>query len=197
MSRVLSIVAWVPTVLYATIPLYWFVVHPFAERWRARRRPFAVILPLWATLVLALGLVSFPWTYQHLYRSGWSWLVALPLFAAGASVFRRVKREKQFTGDQLIGRPEVEQGREQRLVTSGLHSRVRHPVYAAHLLMMCGWTVAGGTLASYLLLAWALVAGAVMIRLEDTELERRFGDDFRAYKQRVPAIVPGLRRGDR
>ena len=190
MSRVLAIIAWVPTVLYATIPLYWFVVHPFAERWRARRRPFALILPLWAALIVLTGLLSFPATRQHLYPSGWSWLAALPLFAAGALLFRRVGREKQFTGDQLIGRPELEQGREQRLVTSGIHSRVRHPVYAAHLSMMCGWAIAGGTLASYLLLGWALASGALMIYLEDRELERRFGDEYRQYRRRVPAVIP-------
>src|SRR5688572_32223821 len=132
MARVLSILAWLPALIYATIPLYWFVVHPFAERWRARRRPFAVILPVWGALILATGFISFPWTREHLYPSGWSWLAAAPFFAAGAAVFRRVGRERQFTSDQLIGRPEVEPGREQRLVTSGIHARVRHPVYAAH-----------------------------------------------------------------
>jgi protein-S-isoprenylcysteine O-methyltransferase Ste14 len=31
-----------------------------------------------------------------------------------------------------------------------------------------------------------------MIRLEDRELEQRFGDEFRQYKRRVPAILPRL-----
>jgi protein-S-isoprenylcysteine O-methyltransferase Ste14 len=193
-TRLAAIVAWVPTVVYATIPLYWFVVHPFAERWRARRRPFALIVPVWAVLIVVTGFVTYRWTGVPLYPSGWSWVAALPFFAMGASVFRRVGREKQFTGDQLIGRPEIEPGREQRLVTTGIHGHVRHPVYAAHLSMMCGWTVAGGTLASYLLLAWALVSGALMIYLEDRELERRFGPEYSAYRRRVPAIIPRLRR---
>jgi protein-S-isoprenylcysteine O-methyltransferase Ste14 len=31
-----------------------------------------------------------------------------------------------------------------------------------------------------------------MIRMEDAELEKRFGDAYRAYRTRVPAIIPGL-----
>jgi protein-S-isoprenylcysteine O-methyltransferase Ste14 len=44
-----------------------------------------------------------------------------------------------------------------------------------------------------------MVTGAVMIRLEDKELEQRFGDEYREYRRKVPALVPGkdLFRGGR
>jgi len=29
-----------------------------------------------------------------------------------------------------------------------------------------------------------------MIRMEDRELEARFGETFRAYRQRVPGVLP-------
>jgi protein-S-isoprenylcysteine O-methyltransferase Ste14 len=29
-----------------------------------------------------------------------------------------------------------------------------------------------------------------MIRMEDAELERRFGDEHAAYRNRVPAVLP-------
>jgi len=29
-----------------------------------------------------------------------------------------------------------------------------------------------------------------MIRMEDAELEKRFGDSYRAYRSAVPAVVP-------
>jgi protein-S-isoprenylcysteine O-methyltransferase Ste14 len=31
-----------------------------------------------------------------------------------------------------------------------------------------------------------------MLRLEDNELEQRFGEAYRQYRQRVPALVPRL-----
>ena len=36
----------------------------------------------------------------------------------------------------------------------------------------------------------AIVTGAVMIRAEERELLTRFGEEYRAYQRRVPAIVP-------
>jgi protein-S-isoprenylcysteine O-methyltransferase Ste14 len=40
------------------------------------------------------------------------------------------------------------------------------------------------------LTTFAMVTGAVMIRMEDAELEKRFGDAFRRYRNSVPAVVP-------
>ena len=42
------------------------------------------------------------------------------------------------------------------------------------------------------LTAFALITGAIMIRMEDAELRQRFGEQFDAYRQSVPAIVPRL-----
>jgi protein-S-isoprenylcysteine O-methyltransferase Ste14 len=41
---------------------------------------------------------------------------------------------------------------------------------------------------------FAIVTGALMIRIEDSELEARFGDQYRAYRRAVPAVLPRLRR---
>jgi protein-S-isoprenylcysteine O-methyltransferase Ste14 len=43
------------------------------------------------------------------------------------------------------------------------------------------------------LTAFAIGTGAVMIRMEDAELEKRFGTEFLAYRQRVHAVLPKLR----
>ena len=46
-----------------------------------------------------------------------------------------------------------------------------------------------------LLTAFAIVTGVVMIRMEDVELEKRFGPEFMAYRRKVPAILPIVRVG--
>jgi protein-S-isoprenylcysteine O-methyltransferase Ste14 len=48
--------------------------------------------------------------------------------------------------------------------------------------------------ALYALAAFAIVTGFVMIRIEDRELEMRFGDSYRAYRRTVPAVIPRLTR---
>jgi methanethiol S-methyltransferase len=75
-------------------------------------------------------------------------------------------------------------------VTAGIRSRVRHPVYLGHLCEMLAWSIGTGLVDCYGLTAFAVVTGAVMIRLEDGELERRFGDKYRRYKSTTPAILP-------
>jgi protein-S-isoprenylcysteine O-methyltransferase Ste14 len=39
---------------------------------------------------------------------------------------------------------------------------------------------------------FAIATGAVMIRIEDEELEKRFGDLYRMYRREVPALLPRL-----
>ena len=81
---------------------------------------------------------------------------------------------------------------EQRLATSGIRAHVRHPVYLGHLCEMLAWSVGTGLLVCYVLTVFAVISGAIMVRLEDRELEQRFGEDYRAYRQRVPAILPRI-----
>jgi protein-S-isoprenylcysteine O-methyltransferase Ste14 len=46
----------------------------------------------------------------------------------------------------------------------------------------------------YGLTALAVVTGALMIRAEDAELERRFGEEYRAYRERVAGVIPRVWR---
>ena len=77
-------------------------------------------------------------------------------------------------------------------MTAGIRSRVRHPVYLAHLCEMLAWSVGTGLVVCYRLSAFALLTGAVMIRMEDAELAKRFGAAYEAYRERVPAVWPHL-----
>jgi protein-S-isoprenylcysteine O-methyltransferase Ste14 len=67
---------------------------------------------------------------------------------------------------------------------------VRHPVYLAHLCEMLAWSVGTGLAVCWMLTAFAIVTGALMIRLEDNELENRFGEEYRQYRVKVPALLP-------
>ena len=166
------------------------MIHPFAERWRARRRsPYVLLVPVWMAMWVVAALVTRPWRGISLYRADWTWGAATLLFVCGLYVYSQ--SGKNFSAKQLGGLPEVHGGnREQRLVTDGIRSRVRHPVYLAHLCEMLAWSVGTGLAVCWGLTAFAVVTGAAMIRMEDAELEKRFGDSYRAYRSSVPAVLP-------
>jgi protein-S-isoprenylcysteine O-methyltransferase Ste14 len=186
----LNLVGWLACVAYSTIPCFWFLVHPRAEYWRSRgRSPYLVLLPAWATMWVALGLITARWRQAALYSSDWPWLPALLLFGIGLWLYSQ--SSKNFSARQLGGFPEVISGHyEQRLAMTGIRARVRHPVYLAHLCEVLAWSIGTGLIVCYVLTVFAVVTGTVMIRMEDRELERRFGEEYRQYRARVPAVVP-------
>jgi protein-S-isoprenylcysteine O-methyltransferase Ste14 len=191
MMRGLTLLGWLACVAYSTIPCFWFLVHPRAEYWRSRRRsPYLVLLPAWATMWAALGLITARWRQVALYSSGWPWVPALLLFGIGLWLYSQ--SSQNFSVRQLSGLPEVSGHGEQRLVVTGIRARVRHPVYLAHLCEMLAWSIGTGLVVCYTLTVFPVVTGTVMIRMEDRELERRFGEEYRRYKARVPAVLPKL-----
>lgn len=188
------IFGWLACVQYATIPAFWFMIHPFADRWRSSRRsPYRLLVPAWISMWVIVALITRPWRHisvnSAIYTTGWSWIPAAFLFTCG--FFLYVVSGKSFSARQLGGLPEVHGGnRDQRLVTDGIRSRVRHPVYLAHLCEMLAWSVGTGLAVCWGLTAFAVVTGALMIRMEDAELEKRFGESYRAYRNSVPAVLP-------
>jgi protein-S-isoprenylcysteine O-methyltransferase Ste14 len=190
----LRLIGWLACVFYATIPLFWLMVHPRAHRWRARdRSPFRVLVPAWITMWVGIGALTGPWRSIVLYSTRWTWLLALLLFAVGVFLYSR--SGTHFTFAQLGGLPEVRRDHsDARLVTTGIRAHVRHPVYLAHLCEIIAWSVGTGLLVCWILTAFAILTGAVMIRMEDAELLRRFGKEYADYRDRVPAVFPKLSR---
>ncbi len=188
---VLETIAWVIAVIYATIPSYWLLVHPRIEYWRARRARLISVGPLWMALWVVAGALTWRWRLIVLYRNVWAWIPAAALIVAGFFVYMRARQN--FSTDQVLGRSELEPDRhEQRLNTSGIRSHVRHPYYFGHLCELAGWTIGSGLEVLFVLTAFAVVSGGFMIAAEERELEDRFGQAYREYKQRVPAILPRL-----
>src|SRR5579863_3130648 len=181
---------WLACVVYSTIPLFWVIVHPRAHVWRQRQgSPFRVLVPAWILIWAGAGALTRPWRSVTIYSTPWSWIPAALLFAIGIVIYSRAGAH--FSWAQLGGLPEVRAGRhDDRLISTGIRARVRHPVYLAHLCEMLAWSVGTGLVVCWLLTAFAVATGAVMIQMEDAELEKRFGTEFELYRSRVRAILP-------
>ncbi len=81
----------------------------------------------------------------------------------------------------------------QRLLTQGPYAWVRNPMYLGAVVYFAGLLLAAGTWMGWAL--WALGVAALaaeVIWIEEPELEARFGQAYRRYKQRVPRFLPRL-----
>jgi uncharacterized protein DUF1295 len=191
-ERLLTL-AWFAGTVYATIPLFWLIVHPFAELLRARRALRYLIIPSWFVMMALVYFLTWPWREVVLYGAPLSWLATGLLFVAAVLVYHGSRLG--LSRVHLFTRGRIEPSRERRLVTTGIRQRIRHPIYLAHVLMLLAWTVGSGEVVLYGLTLFALLTGWPMIRQEEADLDRRFGEEYRAYKRAVPAaFIPRVLR---
>ncbi len=189
--KVLYTVAWILGVIYASIPPYWLLIHPFAPDWRRREAKLKHVGPIWFLLWLLLAAATWKWRLVALYTSVWPWIPAVALIATAYGIY--LQGTRKFSHDQVVGRSELEPAtHEQRLNTQGIRSRLRHPLYFGHLLHLTGWTLGTGLVVLWILLPFAIITGALMVRAEERELLARFGEQYREYQRKVPMFLPRL-----
>jgi protein-S-isoprenylcysteine O-methyltransferase Ste14 len=95
-------------------------------------------------------------------------------------------------GSALTPLPESKQGAE--LVTTGIYSKIRHPIYSALFILALAaylWKVSSGVLIAALLLTALLVYKA---RYEDQILREKFPESIE-FQKSIPAFLPKFRRG--
>ena len=146
-------------------------------RWlkSASNRTFVV----WPVLLLSV---------QAALDRGWPQLSlwGLPLMAWGYGQYKLVGRRRNALGG---GGPGLSNPPE-RLVTTGIYSFTRNPMYLGHMVFLAGLAV---------MLSWpawlVLIGHAIWfdwrVRGDERHLAELFGADYRAYSGRVKRWIPG------
>jgi protein-S-isoprenylcysteine O-methyltransferase Ste14 len=83
--------------------------------------------------------------------------------------------------------------RRNALATSGPYARLRHPQYAAFVLILLGFLLQWPTLLTLLMFPILLVMYGRLAVAEEAEMRTRFGEDFDRYAARTPRFIPHLR----
>lgn len=79
------------------------------------------------------------------------------------------------------------------LIQTGPYARVRHPIYLAMLLFLVALAIGLGHWAQLLIGAPIFLIGTkIRTDAEDRLLEQGFGESFREYRNRTPAILPKI-----
>lgn len=161
-----------------------------AKEAAVRRDPFSR-----AGIVLQ-GLSFFPpwWLRTEMFPASalpmpFLWLSSLlaMLLATGA-VWMAVAARREL-GKQWSYEARLVEGH--RLVVGGPYSHVRHPIYSAMLGMLLATGLAFSVWWALLIAVPIYALGtAIRVRAEERLLHEAFGEDYEAYRQYVPAVIP-------
>lgn len=78
------------------------------------------------------------------------------------------------------------------LVRTGMHGRMRHPIYTGIILAMVGWVLLHAIPATLVVVSILAIYLPIGIHLEERKLIAAFGEDYRRYRREVPALFPRL-----
>ena len=136
-------------------------------------------------------------TLAYVINPSWMAWSSLPLtfwlrwLGVGVSLmgFALLQRSHQVLGRNWSNELRVIEG--QQLVTSGPYRWIRHPIYAAFLLILsspilisANWFLGG------LWIAMTALDGVSRIRIEEELMLSQFGDEYRAYMRRTGRFLP-------
>ncbi len=114
-----------------------------------------------------------------------SWMIAVPLFL----LFFIIGGYFAFTSHRTIFKENEE---EIGLVTRGVFSIVRHPMYFGSILLFFSFVVFSYSILAFLV--WLIICFFYYFisRYEEKLLIDQFGDSYREYQKRVPMFIPFL-----
>jgi protein-S-isoprenylcysteine O-methyltransferase Ste14 len=174
----LVIVTWIVAALY----------------WRRKSHGSRQGRHFWATVlvVAAIGVVRLDWHEADGLTDHSRWIVlpglALLVVSTAFTIWARLSLGRMWSST-----PDMLQ-EEHELRTDGPYAITRHPIYTGLLGMVIGSVLLNGLGSSLGFLVIAVVFLAVRIPTEERLMSKTFPDAYRRYRERVPLLVPGLRR---
>jgi protein-S-isoprenylcysteine O-methyltransferase Ste14 len=169
------------------VPLYWFILHPFAKFWRTRIRAAFYIAGLGAWTVGGIFVFLF-WNNFLAANSPSIPITLLGLAFVAADGILVYRAGKDLGHMKLVGHAELTGKTD--LVTEGIYRHIRHPRYAGMIAAIAGACLLAGS-------RWALIVSAIwlalvfaVILLEEREMRARFGPAYDVYCRAVPRFLP-------
>ena len=80
--------------------------------------------------------------------------------------------------------------RAHRVAASGPYARIRHPQYAAFILIMFGFLLQWPTIPTVVMFPVLVIVYARLARREEAEVAAEFSEEYAAYRVKTPALWP-------
>ncbi len=92
-----------------------------------------------------------------------------------------------------MGLKVAETHRAERVISTGVYSRVRHPQYLGAILSHIGASFLLSAYYSILVTPMVIVVNWILCWKEEKELVKEFGEEYKEYRKNVPMLFPGIR----
>ncbi|KKL74783.1 hypothetical protein LCGC14_2061430 [marine sediment metagenome] len=126
-----------------------------------------------------LNIIGYPIHLFHL-------IIAIPIISVGAWF--------GIVGVKEVTLKVAETHRPNKVVITGLYSKVRHPQYFGAILAHIGISLILSSLFSMISTPLIILVIYLFSWKEEKELEREFGKEYIAYKNHTPMLLPRLRK---
>lgn len=125
------------------------------------------------------------WEFSRAEPTLWLSLVGIALMLAGLAMNRLAISTLGKFWDKLVIKDD------HRLITEGIYSVVRHPIYASYILLFFGYVALFHAPISAAALALVSVVWfGSRIAIEEAMLIEKFGDEYRRYRERTKRLFP-------
>lgn len=135
--------------------------------------------------IFLLVLLNYPVWFRHVFAVHQiiSWILLLGSLIFAIWGFILLAR---------MGKPEGHMERTTRLITTGLYRYIRHPLYLSLILGGFGIMAKDPGWIQTLLAILNFIASFLTAKVEEGEMIKKFGNEYRDYMKRTKMFFPGI-----
>lgn len=112
--------------------------------------------------------------------------VIMVIFSLVFFVWTRIVNRKNYTGHLQVTR-------EQQLIQSGPYHYIRHPAYASYIILTLGVSAGYSSIVGLCAVILLLLPSIIYrIKIEESLLIQRFGQQYIDYSKRTSRLLPGV-----
>ena len=163
-----------------------FVKDVVGEYYKYYRIFYVIISSVGLLLLLMLNanISSSP----YFDSEGWPRYLSLVLAAFGVIIIKIAFRSFSFSSVVGIEPSDNAEG----FTTTGILNSIRHPIYSGTILIVIGYWLFSPNFPTLVSVICVMAYLPIGIYLEERKLIAQFGERYREYKRRVPALFPRL-----
>ena len=170
---------------------WWYVIHPFVGFWRRVGKPITYMVLTVFFLGSMVGLFAIR-DALVLTDFGTNWiLIGVATGLVIPTIWLSIARAKYLSFAILVGVPELEaDGAGGKLLDEGIYAVTRNPRYVEVAMGTLAYASFANYLGGYILAVLTILGILAVVVFEEKELGERFGEQYDAYKARVPRYIP-------